>query len=54
MSRSHPRTKFRSGFSPLMAGVHVAPFPDPNHFGWPVEQATDSYAFLMHELGMKP
>jgi 4-aminobutyrate aminotransferase len=34
-------TKFRAGFSPLMAGVHVAPFPDPTHFGWPVEQATD-------------
>jgi 4-aminobutyrate aminotransferase len=34
-------TKFRSGFSPLMAGVHVAPFPDPGHFGWPVEQVTD-------------
>ncbi|MFY9916980.1 MAG: aminotransferase class III-fold pyridoxal phosphate-dependent enzyme [Mycobacterium sp.] len=34
-------TKFRSGFSPLMAGVHVAPFPDSTHFGWPVEQATD-------------
>ena len=34
-------TKFRSGFSPLMAGVHVAPFPDPTHFGWPVDQATD-------------
>ncbi len=34
-------TKFRSGFSPMMAGVHVAPFPDPTHYGWPVEQATD-------------
>lgn len=34
-------TKFRSGFSPLMAGVHVSPFPDPTHFGWPVEQTTD-------------
>jgi 4-aminobutyrate aminotransferase len=34
-------TKFRSGFSPLMAGVQVAPFPDPTHFGWPEEQATD-------------
>lgn len=34
-------TKFRSGFAPLMAGVHVSPFPDPTHFGWPVEQATD-------------
>ena len=34
-------TKFRSGFCPMMAGVHVAPFPDPTHFGWSVEQATD-------------
>jgi len=34
-------TKFRSGFSPLMAGVHVSPFPDPGHFGWPIEQATE-------------
>lgn len=34
-------TRFRAGFSPLMAGVHVAPFPDPGHFGWPVEQSTD-------------
>ena len=34
-------TKFRSGFAPLMAGVHVAPFPDPTHYGWPVEHATD-------------
>ncbi|WNG83295.1 aspartate aminotransferase family protein [Mycobacterium sp. ITM-2016-00316] len=34
-------TKFRSGFSPLMAGVHIAPFPDPTHFGWPAEQTTD-------------
>nr|WP_090278368.1 aspartate aminotransferase family protein [Mycolicibacterium komanii]CRL73798.1 4-aminobutyrate aminotransferase [Mycolicibacterium komanii] len=40
-------TKFRSGFSPLMAGVHVAPFPDPGHFGWPVEQATD---FALNQL----
>ena len=24
-----------------MGGVHVSPFPDPGHFGWPVEQATD-------------
>lgn len=34
-------TKFRSGFSPLMSGVHIAPFPDPGHFGWPIEEATD-------------
>jgi 4-aminobutyrate aminotransferase len=40
-------TKFRSGFSPLMAGVHVAPFPDPTHFGWPVEDATD---FALRQL----
>ncbi|UPK75911.1 aspartate aminotransferase family protein [Nocardioidaceae bacterium SCSIO 66511] len=34
-------TKFRAGFSPLMAGVHVSPFPDPTHFGWTQEEATD-------------
>lgn len=34
-------TKFRSGFSPLMGGVHISPFPDPTHFGWSVEDATD-------------
>ncbi len=34
-------TKFRSGFSPLMAGVHVSPFPDATHFGWSEEEATD-------------
>jgi len=34
-------TKFRSGFSPLMAGVHLAPFPDPTHFGWSADVATD-------------
>jgi 4-aminobutyrate aminotransferase len=34
-------TRFSAGFSPLMSGVHVAPFPDPSHFGWDVEQSTD-------------
>src|SRR5690606_4285075 len=34
-------TKCRSGCSPLVAGAHVSPFPDPTHFGWPVEQTTD-------------
>jgi len=34
-------TKFKGGFSPLMSGVHVAPFPDPTHFGWDVEECTD-------------
>jgi len=40
-------TKFRSGFAPLMAGVHVAPFPDPTHFGWPAGQATE---FALNQL----
>jgi 4-aminobutyrate aminotransferase len=34
-------TKYRAGFSPLMAGVQVSPFPDPTHFGWSVEDSTD-------------
>jgi 4-aminobutyrate aminotransferase len=34
-------TKFRAGIGPLMAGVYVAPFPDPMHFGWDVEETTD-------------
>src|SRR5699024_4638288 len=40
-------TKFRSGFSPLMAGVQVAPFPDPTHLGWQDEDATD---FALRQL----
>jgi 4-aminobutyrate aminotransferase len=47
-------TKFRSGFSPLMAGVYVSPFPDPGHFGWPVEQATEfalaQLDYVLHTL----
>ncbi|MGB3185534.1 MAG: aspartate aminotransferase family protein [Ornithinimicrobium sp.] len=34
-------TKFRAGFSPLMAGVHISPFPDPHHYGWSQERATE-------------
>ena len=34
-------TKFKGGFSPLMSGVQVSPFPDPTYFGWDVEQSTD-------------
>ncbi|QDP98839.1 aspartate aminotransferase family protein [Microlunatus elymi] len=34
-------TKFKGGFSPLMSGVHVAPFPDPTYFGWSIEESTD-------------
>lgn len=40
-------TKFRAGFSPLMPGVHVAPFPDPSLFRWSVEDATD---FALRQL----
>jgi 4-aminobutyrate aminotransferase len=40
-------TKFRAGFSPLMGGVVVAPFPNPTHYGWTEEQATD---FALREL----
>ncbi len=40
-------TKYRSGFAPLMAGVHVAPFPNPSHYGWGVEEVTD---FALKEL----
>lgn len=45
-------TKFKAGFSPLMSGVVVSPFPDTAHYrryGWDVEQATD---FALHELDL--
>src|SRR5919107_2887463 len=40
-------TKFRSGFAPLMAGVHVSPFPDPGHFGWGQQETTE---FALRQL----
>ncbi|MBF8184754.1 aminotransferase class III-fold pyridoxal phosphate-dependent enzyme [Nonomuraea sp. K274] len=40
-------TRFRSGFSPLMGGVVIAPFPNPTHYGWDEDQATD---FALREL----
>jgi 4-aminobutyrate aminotransferase len=40
-------TKFRSGFSPLMAGVVVSPFPTAFRYGWSEEQATE---FALREL----
>lgn len=40
-------TKFRSGFSPLMGGVIVSPFPNPTHYGMSEEEATD---FALREL----
>lgn len=40
-------TKFRSGFSPLMSGVHIAPFPHAYRYGWDEETAV---AFALKEL----
>ena len=40
-------TKFRSGFSPMMGGVVVAPFPNPTHYGWTQDEAT---GFALKEL----
>ncbi|MFG1685670.1 aspartate aminotransferase family protein [Nonomuraea sp. NPDC049269] len=40
-------TKFRAGFSPIMGGVVIAPFPNPTHYGWNEEEATD---FALREL----
>ncbi|MGX6510558.1 aspartate aminotransferase family protein [Rhodococcus sp. SJ-2] len=40
-------TRFSAGFSPLMGGVHIAPFPNAYRYGWTEEQATD---FALKEL----
>ncbi|MFE9786992.1 aspartate aminotransferase family protein [Nocardia salmonicida] len=40
-------TRFSAGFSPLMSGVHVAPFPTAYRYGWSEEEATD---FALREL----
>ncbi|KAA0022498.1 aspartate aminotransferase family protein [Antrihabitans cavernicola] len=40
-------TKFRSGFSPLMGGVHFAPFPYAFRYGWDEDTAVD---FALREL----
>ncbi|GAA1961461.1 aspartate aminotransferase family protein [Amycolatopsis minnesotensis] len=40
-------TRFSAGISPLMAGVHVAPFPNAYRYGWDVETAT---RFALREL----
>ncbi|BDB58707.1 MULTISPECIES: aminotransferase class III-fold pyridoxal phosphate-dependent enzyme [Rhodococcus] len=40
-------TRFSAGFSPLMSGVHVAPFPTAYRYGWSEEEATD---FALQEL----
>ena len=46
-------TRFSAGFSPLMGGVHVAPFPTAYRYGWSEEEATvfalkeGSFRFLL-------
>ena len=40
-------TRFRSGFSPLMGGVHIAPFPYAYRYGWYEQTAVD---FALKEL----
>ncbi|GAA4544099.1 aspartate aminotransferase family protein [Amycolatopsis samaneae] len=40
-------TRFSAGIGPLMAGVHVAPFPYAYHYGWDEETATK---FALREL----
>ncbi len=40
-------TKFRSGFSPIMGGVQIAPFPYAFRYGWEIERAID---FALKEL----
>ncbi|MBK1785787.1 aspartate aminotransferase family protein [Prauserella cavernicola] len=40
-------TRFSAGFSPLMGGVHVAPFPFAYRYGWDEKTATD---FALREL----
>jgi 4-aminobutyrate aminotransferase len=40
-------TKFSAGFSPLMPGVHMAPFPYAYRYGWDEQTAVE---FALHEL----
>jgi 4-aminobutyrate aminotransferase len=40
-------TKFRAGFSPIMGGVYIAPFPYAFRYGWDEETAVD---FALREL----
>lgn len=45
MTTSSPR--FRTGHAPLMAGVHIAPFPSAYRYGWSEDEAT---RFALQEL----
>lgn len=42
-------SRFRSGFGPLMGGVHVSPFPDAVRYGWSEDEAV---AFALRELDL--
>lgn len=46
-SMTTSNTRYSAGFSPLMAGVQVSPFPNPTHYNWSVRQATE---FALKEL----
>lgn len=45
LTTSSPR--FRTGYAPLMSGVHIAPFPAAYRYGWSQEAAT---RFALQEL----
>lgn len=42
-------SKFRSGYSPIMPGVHIAPFPDAIRYGWSADVAVE---FALRELDL--
>lgn len=42
-------SKFRSGYSPLMGGVYIAPFPDAIRYGWSED---DAVRFALQELDL--
>ncbi|MGA8116239.1 MAG: aminotransferase class III-fold pyridoxal phosphate-dependent enzyme [Actinocatenispora sp.] len=46
-SMTRSGTRFSAGFAPLMAGVHVSPFPYAYHYGW--DQST-AVRFALKEL----
>ena len=40
-------TRFSAGFSPLMGGAHMAPFPYAHRYGWDERTAVSSGAVLV-------
>ncbi|MGW0737730.1 aspartate aminotransferase family protein [Streptomyces sp. NPDC002851] len=40
-------TRFRTGYAPMMGGVHIAPFPTAYRYGWSEDEAT---RFALREL----